>query len=475
MLTLLHLSDLHRTNSQPRVSNDELFSALVNDSKRWQTEGIPNPDLIIVSGDLVQGSSIDCSEADEIVTNQYKEIKEFLNCLVNEFLSSDFSKIVIVPGNHDVHWRKSFESMELLNEYPEKLASNSLNPNSIFRLDYKDFKPYKIVDQNVYNSRFDHFNKFRTSIYKDLKSNPISQGDLFFQDYPELDVAIAGFSSCFGNDCFCHVGDISPNVLEVSRRNIENSSSNLAIAVWHHNIIGSPGQCDYMDQKIVHRLIDSGFNIGLHGHQHFPEATPYELRVPNLPSNSMIVISAGSLAAGNNDLPMGEKRQYNIIVVKPDNSNITIHVRAMSAAGVFTGSNRSDFGGKTYLELKLPKSTTQTRNNTDLRKLDEAIEAIAKNSFDLALKKIEPVSPDYGPEVRKIKIEALEGLGKYEELLRFLDPPQSIDEIIRMIKICLDLRQFNQAEAILERNKNMIPATILNQLKENIFTKRMIK
>ena len=53
MPTLLHISDLHRT-SKPRLSNDELLAAIVSDATRWESEGVPQPELIVVSGDLVQ-------------------------------------------------------------------------------------------------------------------------------------------------------------------------------------------------------------------------------------------------------------------------------------------------------------------------------------------------------------------------------------------------------------------------------------
>ena len=55
MAVLLHISDLHRTSS-PRLDNDQLFAALASDAARWDAEGIPWPDLVVVSGDLIQGA-----------------------------------------------------------------------------------------------------------------------------------------------------------------------------------------------------------------------------------------------------------------------------------------------------------------------------------------------------------------------------------------------------------------------------------
>ena len=68
-----------------------------------------------------------------------------------------------------------------------------------------------------------------------------------------------------------------------------------------------------MDARVIHRLIDFGFTVGLHGHQHYPGAAPFEYRLPNL--SSMAVVAGGSLAVGDRELPMGERRQFNIVVI----------------------------------------------------------------------------------------------------------------------------------------------------------------
>ena len=74
---MLHLSDLHRT-SGPRLQNDELLAALMSDAQRWRTEGIPDPDIVVVSGDLIQGAGLDDPDADAKIAAQYAEVHEFL-------------------------------------------------------------------------------------------------------------------------------------------------------------------------------------------------------------------------------------------------------------------------------------------------------------------------------------------------------------------------------------------------------------
>lgn len=80
MPTLLHISDLHRT-SRPRLHNDELLAAMASDVGRWDSEGIPRPDLIVVSGDLIQGARLDAADPDAEIAAQYVEADHFLRRL----------------------------------------------------------------------------------------------------------------------------------------------------------------------------------------------------------------------------------------------------------------------------------------------------------------------------------------------------------------------------------------------------------
>lgn len=473
MLTLLQISDLHRT-SDPRIGNDELFAALASDRTRWEIEGIPNPDLIVVSGDLIQGVAIGSNTADEEIAAQYEEVEELLIWLANEFLHSDRSRIVIVPGNHDVNWDRAFRAMKPIDDCSENVATKAWQANSHIRWNWKDYRAYEVHDTALYQSRFDLFRNFRNRFYGELESSPISHEceDLFFMEYEDLGLAVAGFSSWHGNDCFCHIGEISRSALALSRGYLATSSARVAIAVWHHSIVGGPRENDYMDKRIVHRLIDYGFNVGLHGHQHFPDAAPFELRLPNL--TSMVIVGAGSIAVGDRDLPMGEHRQFNVVVINPDKNSITVHVRAMSPAGVFTGSHRDDFGGNPYISLDLPPILNRVKDPTDLQKLDQAMTALGKENYQEALDITANISACFDDKKRQIEIKALDELGRTEELLRLLDPPCSVKEIVKFIFILLDAERMDEAMSKLEEFRNKLDRTTANLLEEQIEVRRMM-
>ena len=472
MPTLLHISDLHRT-SEPHLGNDELLPALVSDAVRWDLEGIPTPDLIVVSGDLIQGAAVNAADPDTEVTAQYREAGEFLSRLGEEFLDSDRSRIVIVPGNHDIDWCRSLAAMTPIAECPDGIATKVFQPTSSLRWNWEERQAYKISDQHLYASRFELFHQFRNDFYEGIEPNPLGYGDkdLFFFEYPDLDLFVAGFSSWHGNDCFCPVGAITPESLALSQKLAASSSLGIGVAVWHHSITGGPLAQDYMDARIVHKLIDFGFTVGLHGHQHYPGAAPFELRLPNL--TSMAVMGAGSLAAGDNELPMGERRQFNVIVINPTKESITVHVRGMSGAGVIAGAHRDDFGGKTFMKLSLPSARTNQRRSTVLLRLDKAVTAVAEQRYEQALAFVADIPSSRAIEKRRIEIEALRGLRRKRELIELLNPPQSVDEAVELISLLLEAGRFDDARGQLEASKPLLTSSLYSDLEATVAVSEM--
>lgn len=474
MLTLLHISDLHRTKG-PRLYNEELLPAILNDSRRWAEDGIPQPDLIIVSGDLIQGVPADALDADREVERQYEEASDFLCELATKFLDSDRGKVIIVPGNHDVQWNRARQAMRPVKTAPPDVAQKALEPESGFRWSWTDLQAYEICDAGRYESRFENFRRFQAGFYAGLDPNPLVEGtaDLVFVEYPPLDLAVAGFASWHGNDCFCHVGAIHPSPLAKARDLLERSQASLTVAVWHHSIVGGPRAQDYMDQRVVHRLIDSGFTVGLHGHQHFPGAAPFDLRLPNL--TSMAVIGAGSLAVGDQQLPMGERRQYNIVVLDPEARTIRTHVRSMSDSGVITKSHRDDFGGHSFAELPLQLSPLRPKGPTHTQQLDDAIAAVSENRFDDALALIsQDIQFSHPSEARQITISALQGKGDLDDLLTYLSAPRSADEAVMAIRILLDMKRFDDAEERLHRARLLVDPAQRTELSQAIAARRQL-
>src|SRR6266404_2667224 len=114
-LTILHISDLHRDPSNP-ISNSSLLDSLERDRDRYRNEKPPigEPDLIIVSGDVIYGIPEDSKEPDHELAQQYEQAEDFLVKLAKSFVKSNRARVIIVPGNHDVSLYHTMLSMKKL-------------------------------------------------------------------------------------------------------------------------------------------------------------------------------------------------------------------------------------------------------------------------------------------------------------------------------------------------------------------------
>src|SRR5690606_13586792 len=81
---------------------------------------------------------------------------------------------------------------------------------------------------------------------------------------------------------------------------------------------------DYMDPDIVQNLIDAGFSLGFHGHQHRPEYL--DTRFRHGVDRSITLISAGTLCGG---AAFGHRRAYNLIEIDTASRSGRLFLREM--------------------------------------------------------------------------------------------------------------------------------------------------
>ena len=160
--------------------------------------------------------------------------------------------------------------------------------------------------------------------YASITTEPEKQFDVF--DFPNWGISVVGFCSCHNNDLLNRQGAIHPDCIasagELLRAGANEGS--LRLAVWHHNIEGSPLQVDYMDPDTVQNFIDGGFSLGFHGHQHKPQYLNTRFRYGS--DGRITVISAGTLCGG---AAYGFRRAYNIVELDTETMSGYLHVREM--------------------------------------------------------------------------------------------------------------------------------------------------
>ena len=360
--------------------------------------------------------------------------------------------------------------MERLAECTGDIAGLAFAPTADIRWSWSEQRAFKITNRSIYESRLQPFKEFVAAFYKHVNPSPIvdTHDGLFVREYPSLGLAVVGFPSWDGNDCFCHVGHIRSATLAAAQQFVANSQAVVNLAVWHHGIVGSPDRMDYMDQRVVHKLIDYGFQVGLHGHQHHPGAAPFALNLPN--RTSIIVVGAGSFAVGDRELPMGERRQFNIVQINQQDETVTVHVRAMSSSGVFARSHRDDFGGNAFITLPLPP--TKGRREVEMLQAtalaDDVIAALGERRYDDAIALASRLDDSHADLQRRAKITAYEALEEYDNLIAILDPPQRPDEALKLTTLFIKLGRWDAAEDQIKSRISMIPKALRTDFREKI-------
>jgi predicted phosphodiesterase len=458
--SILHISDLHKDTTD---NYDNLWQSIKDDCEKYTISGIKKPEIIVVSGDLIKGGS------QEEIKKQYNEVAEFLEELVNFFTNGDKSRIIIVPGNHDIDWNISKASMRKdidgnNNEKTVKLFSK----NSQIRWSWKEFCFYEIEDDCKYNERFRLFAEFYNSFYgQDYSLNPNEQ--FYIHDISCLGITFIAFNSCYNNDHLNFSGTIKPDCITKASdilRKLHNLGRVL-IAVWHHNTIGLPFENNYMDKRILRSMMDKHIQIGLHGHHHKCYIT-FEYK--NIFDNDkLLIVSSGTLYGNRNSLPSGTKRQYNIIEIKTENNKakITIHSREDKSQDEYDipswGKGRIDDSSDSFwmteidipsqpsIEIVLDSIMRDSEQNSDFNSgISKLLELDATNS-----------------SVRKLLLDYLERTNNYSLIYEHYRSPEDNIEAISLLNAVIELNDSSKMKEIIE-----IPFIKNNQ---DAFVKQLIQ
>ena len=459
----MHISDLHRSPRDP-ISNDELVSALVQDRDQYIREepSIAAPEAIVVSGDVIQGVPLGTEDFATRIEEQYAVAEEFLDELVRRFVDGDRSRLIMVPGNHDVDWNTAHSALETVtnDSIPGDLRAELHAEDSLLRWDWKTRSLYRIADPELYERRLGAFWRFFDRFYEGVAEPMAMQnpGDVRLFSLCDDRIGVAAYNSCHGNDCFAFHGMIRQGSIARSDLDLNDSGKthDLRMAVWHHSIEGSPYRTDYMDRDVVRGMIGRGFRLGLHGHQHKAQATAQEIRLPD--RIRMAVVSAGSLCAGADDLPVGTHRQYNVLEIAEDFRSVRTHVRAMAIANLFSGSRLAEFGGASYFDLSWepPRNAVgevidmgAKRRGALVEEAEVAVKAGEAAQAVVILKSLGALEP--GSYERQLCLNAAVDAQDWMGIVDITNPPATIEELVQRFDAYCGLRDPGGAVDALNR------------------------
>ena len=205
----------------------------------------------------------------------------------------------------------------------------------------------------------------------------------------------------------------------------------LRIAVWHHNVEGPPTHSDYMDPDLIQNLIDRGFSLGFHGHQHRPQFL--DTRFRHGIDRKITVISAGTLCGGAS---FRHGRAYNVVELDTVNRTGRLHVREMQNDNLslpIWGRRALPPNTSAYYDFEYdPPPAPAVHRNANTAALTEAQRlydlADYRNAADVLARVA--VSDDLA---RPLLLDCLVKLKDMPELIARFDPPASEAEAIHVM------------------------------------------
>ena len=484
MFSMLHISDLHRSSEEP-VDNNSLLAALLADRDRYAGEipRIPPPSAIVVSGDLIQGAQIDAPNWQRSMKDQYAVADSFLTALCEQFLAGDRSRMVLIPGNHDVCWNTARRAMEQVQDtqYPNNLYEALIKPDSSYRWSWSEQALFQIADMAAYERRMDYYWEFVESFYEGVNlpmSIDRARGFQLFE-FCDRRIVVSAFDSITGNDCFGYSGAIPRGAVGRCAMALRNSgrSYDLKVAVWHHSIQGPPTRSNYMDVSLVQEMIGHGFQFGLHGHQHIAGTQTQFVHLDQ--SQSMAVVSAGSLCAGAKEMPRGVNRQYNLIAIENDFIHARIYVREMAEGEHFTRKRNGAFLEGFVEVCWLPPTNIMGREldaqaDNARRATIDAEAALRGGRPHDAVRALSSVDVSSASHARKLMIDALLAQEDWPSLTVFLQSPNTAEEIVILVSALVEINNFDDAQTRLDAATEVDEAT-RSDLQGKLEAKKMMR
>ncbi len=454
----MHISDLHR-DSESRITTTALLSSLSRDLERYSTsEGLPRPDLAVVSGDIVYGVGDSEPNALQRLSEQYDEAFNTLVGLADRFFDGDRERIILVPGNHDIsmpHVKQAMSTVDIPSDPQKKrlIAKQLSEPGTFYRFNLGEFTLLKIDNIEIYNKRLEPYAEFYRKFYNGKRTFPLEPEKQYsIHDFPSLGVCIVGLSSCHENDLYNRTGQINVDALTRAMDEVKPqvSRGQLLISAWHHSTQGGPKDNDYIDQEFIRHLLNSNCTLGLHGHQHHPQLLEHRSSADN--ERKISIISAGTLCGGPRSLPPGRMRGYNLVVLDQKSCNGTVHIRGMSNGDftlpIWEKGYLAEFGGSS-MTFEFTKNKMKQVSPFELaEKADGLIRSGKyKEAYDIVSQELAD------PWLRKIALDALIGLKDWNQIISLISLPTSDEDFIILCEAYIETKNWESLKALIVLDK----------------------
>lgn len=302
-LHILHISDIHiESTIEAQQYRTQLEADLIKELK------IDHLDYLVISGDIGVHST----------PSEYQAALIMIGGLIKRF-KIDTSRLVIVPGNHDLNFDISVNAYDLIprhklsDDIPKEKYIESGDAGILLRNDEK------------YKLRFENFTTFYKDVSKqnDYPLDYSEQGILYLNNEDKL--LFLGLNSCWEIDHYKpHHKRANVNIEAISHsldQLLDHKYDDwLKIAVMHHPITGSDAieNVDFLEQLVTH-----GFKICMHGHIH--ESIERYHKYDD--KRGIHIIGAGTFGAPKREQVTGIPLQYNLLTLYPKSQIINVKSR----------------------------------------------------------------------------------------------------------------------------------------------------
>ena len=229
----------------------------------------------------------------------------------------DASRVVVVPGDHDLNWDLSEAAYPFVpkRKMPAPIPDGSLIPagdtGALLR------------DDGLYRGRFANFNAhFYRRVYSGQNYPPDYADQVLIVERPEDRILFLGLNSCWQIDHHFH--DRSGIHMPALARGLHRLNGGaydgwLKFAAWHHPVTGS----EMMNDEFMQLLAVHGFQVCMHGHIH--EAMEGFHKYDD--SRAVKLIGAGTFGAPAREQVTGIPLQYNLLTFDPEKGEMAVQTR----------------------------------------------------------------------------------------------------------------------------------------------------
>lgn len=286
-LTILHVSDLqfgpkHRFATTGNSGQARLLDSIRTDLELLrESERLPSPDLVFVTGDLTERAK----------PSEFDACAEFVRGLA-ETVRLPITRVVVIPGNHDI-------SRDECEGFFKTSAAREQIPEPPF---WPKWNQYDLFLQKLYGTdALDRFNE---------------EEPWTLLDFPDLRVVVAGLNSTMAESHRNedHYGFLGAEQVDWFAQRLEPYVAQrwLRLAAVHHNIRRGPIRDDenLRDADVLRRKLSPFVNAVFHGHTHDGDLDWLSQHVPILATGSAAVVASAR--------PDEVANQYQVVMFERD-------------------------------------------------------------------------------------------------------------------------------------------------------------